>query len=284
MIKYSASKILPLNRKHLLFDIILDYSKYKYFLPWCVDSYTLKQCSNTSEEIKSKLIKNQNFKIDFDKNIYSLVLNKENNKSEYKEFKFNLDSIEEGVLVVGLGVINFSYSSIVVYNKPNFVFSTVDEGSSIFSKLESIWEINDIISNPHNLNSVNTNCSDSIEVNYQIKFEFKSSIYKNLTEVVLNNMGKLLMESFLKRLESQYNESIKNQDDFGIDSNIINFLRNCEIKGIVSAKELSRIKQNLKSEYYRDYYSKIIYNLIKNSLLDNKYYLNHVEKELRMLF
>lgn len=39
MLSYRYKTKLPLNKKKLLYDIILDISKYKYFIPWCVDSY-----------------------------------------------------------------------------------------------------------------------------------------------------------------------------------------------------------------------------------------------------
>lgn len=345
MITYNYSKLLPLNQKKLLYNIIHDYSKYKEFLPWCTDSFSSNSDYSSKENVLYKLRKLNSFNIDSSIDINNKLNNWNDNNyftfeskisNSQRKHYFNPSNIEEGTLVVGLGPIQFSYTSIVICNNnsnnkisiehnnsnidkyTDYIYSTVETQNNYFHYLDSIWELIDL-SNPkilqqkHIKNSFNkiessrlyNNSNDNAKVdinnsnllqnnflvNYEIRFEFKSKLYSNLTELVLSNMGKTLVNSFLARLNQEYElnkhllleecdgDSLEN---IGIDSNIVRFLSICETKEIISQSEVKNIKLKLKNDLFKEYYSKIILSL-DNGLIDNICYQRVIKRELNEL-
>lgn len=222
---YTTSVVIKKELKPILFDIVKDYSKYKNFIPWCLNSYQKKNNDNHQINRFLNLVytsKNFNFKNG------DLIFVKNTEEEKIKNVFIN--KIEEGLLTIGIGMINFEYSSYVLQTD-KMIYSIVDnESSNIFSKLESIWEFNDTTNSKHfeninnqnqklnnkiNLNNKeleanqNSKENDKITVKYTVSFDFKDSIYKHLSHLIVNNLSSKLVNIFLKQM-NEINENKQN--------------------------------------------------------------------------
>jgi ribosome-associated toxin RatA of RatAB toxin-antitoxin module len=218
MINFSHTQKLNFPIKQF-FNTITKVNNYKNFLPWCIDSYEKDHKIHllTYKEIQNKFP-------DLEKNIHtSTHLNKKfniNNEQENK--KENLIKIKtyEGCIKVGFDLVDFSYISKVYAISDNIVLSITDDSQShIFSKLESVWILEED-SNPDKLEKLN--------IDYHIQFKMKSILFSRITSLCMSFLGENIVKSFISQTEKvikekEENEIINNNNNVNFNNNKIDF-------------------------------------------------------------
>lgn len=188
----------------------------------------------------------------------SLCLQKNQIEYEGKLLKYGNNEIREGVLSVGFGIINITYSSYVFSDFDSFVLSKA-VNSQVFEEMSSLWKFKDA----GELGS---------EVTYSISFQYRKKIYENLTSLILESLGATMVDKFMIRLENEMKEN-----NHISDCKYTNFFNDLAVRHVISQKEkaklVSRLKADERIKYLADYY-------IQNSINESKSYSSIMAEDL----
>jgi ribosome-associated toxin RatA of RatAB toxin-antitoxin module len=244
MIYFSHSQKLNFPLKQF-YRTITKVKNYKNFLPWCIDSYEKdhKIYNLTYMEIQNKFP-------ELTKNIIiSSYLNKRYNKlgENHTENKDNNNLINlktyEGFIKVGFDLVEFSYLSKVYTISENIVLSITDDSQShIFSKLESVWILEDDI----NIKKIED--FEKINIDYNIQFEMKSILFSKITSLFMSFLGENIVKSFI----SQTEKMIKEENENYLSENLDNKNNNCKENEIIRKKKLDNLIKNLDEFLYKE--------------------------------
>ena len=249
MLNYNVSKILDIRKQKMLYNIVKDYSKYKLFLPWISDSY--------KNSIDTTLLKNRLLKKISEENVNQTIYIKNYDfeintslQNKLEKYIISQDCLEEGTLVLSIGVLNLSYSSIVLSRENEIILSTVDNNNSVFKKFESIWQFKKI-------NDLEFICE------YDINLCFNNTNFSSFSNLILKNMGKKFVEAFLHHLEEEYQK--KPYTSLGICEDLSEFLLKCVELNIIEDKTLNYLCKKINED--KESYVLVLDNLRRNSTL-----------------
>jgi ribosome-associated toxin RatA of RatAB toxin-antitoxin module len=217
MINFSHSQKLNFPLKQF-YKTITKVKNYKNFLPWCIDSYEKdhKIYNLTYKEIQNKFP-------ELTKNI--IISNHLNKLYNNNSNLINLKTYE-GFIKVGFDLIEFSYLSKVYEISDKIILSITDDSQShIFSKLESIWILDDEknISKEKNEKEKAYNI-DEINIDYNIQFKMKSILFSKITSICMSFLGENIVKSFISHTEKIIKEENENYllDNFNLNNKDIN--------------------------------------------------------------
>eukprot|EP01017_Pseudomicrothorax_dubius_P003648 TRINITY_DN10564_c0_g1_i1.p1 TRINITY_DN10564_c0_g1~~TRINITY_DN10564_c0_g1_i1.p1 ORF type:complete len:227 (+),score=31.13 TRINITY_DN10564_c0_g1_i1:33-713(+) len=100
----------------------------------------------------------------------------------------------EALLTVDFGLFTETYvSKVTVFkstnpNEPSFIHSASNQ-EGLFKKLESEWRFYQVD-------------KDKTRVEYRLEFEFKNPVYQRFSNMVIDKVGKRILEAFAKRFKT----------------------------------------------------------------------------------
>lgn len=195
---------------------------------------------------------------------------------------YNEDKVIDGILSVGVGLINFSYKSRVFYNTNSNIISKTNfknKNNNEISELIEDYFIFSSIRKSKVFKSLNSlflfkDSYNDFELSYYLNFDFKSSLYHNLTSVMLDSLGKTMVNAFLNELDNQYKCMLKNN----IDNKTLSLIQRLISLNLMNNNDLNYIIENY--NYNAELKHKLEF-YAKNAILDNNYFLNIMAKDIK---